>query len=134
MSQEGLQKLQEAASAPPKVGAVATGPVYTFTFPASVRQYAEDPKTVSFTILDVGQEMHGNKLMEASDGNIWKKIALAIVKFDGRPCNWATGEIDARIEKMSPKAREQLTAGFMKLHRSTEKEDKDFLESMVAEG
>lgn len=101
---------------------------FTFTIPGSVR-VTGDPMTITLVPLTLKQDLDGNKLMEREGA--WGKVKMALSQVDGRPVNWASGEVDEVIESMSPPVRELVMAAYIRIHMPPGQAVDDFLGSMA---
>jgi hypothetical protein len=106
----------------------------TRTIPDSARQLPTDPKTLTFSILSLDQEMDATKVAEAAGGgNARLTVELtkrSVIMVDGKAIDWA-GTDPEWLDRASPKVRQLAFKGFILLNRPTDDEDLSFLESEV---
>ena len=101
---------------------------YTFTVPPSVAGNS-NPSTFTLAELSMSQEMQGNKLAEKEGP--WAKVRMSVTHADGKPLDWAGGEIDRLLEHMTPPCRELVLLAFVKVHAPPQDAAESFLASMV---
>lgn len=113
-------------------------PYVKFTVPEAARQFETDPKEVVFRPLTVRQEIEANKIARITDAPDaalpFELMRQGTDSVDGKKIDWGTTD-PQWIEGTSPKCRELLLRGWLRVNRLGEsQEDKqaqaDFFESM----
>ena len=124
---------QNPANPVAAAAALSVGPRFTFTVPESARLLPTDPATITLKSITVAEEMRALKSAEVA-GNIaaYELIKASIIEVDGKPLTWDGGAKDIFVEGLSPKVRQLIIKGHTKLHGTSDKEDDDFLGSMIA--
>jgi hypothetical protein len=110
----------------------SSDPRTTYTIPDSARARPKDPKTLTYVLLTIDMEIDADKASAAAGGgekNVRRElIKRAVVAVDGRAVSWE-GSDPEWFDDASPKVRELAWYGFVKVNRTTNDEDKAFLDS-----
>jgi hypothetical protein len=106
----------------------------TYTLPDSVRALPTDPRTLTYALLTVEQEIDAERAAQGGGtaATTRELVKRSVVAVDGRAIDWA-GTDPEWYDRASPKVREQATRGFIRVNRTSGKEDADFLASEAVE-
>jgi hypothetical protein len=100
-----------------------------YTIPESLR-WDGGPTSIALRSLSAGEEIQASKVGGLDFTKTqYDAVKRAICEADGKPVNYANGEVDKLWEQAGPKMRALFVKAFNKLTSPSEQEDGDFFAS-----
>ena len=104
-------------------------PTYEYTIPVSLRGEGI-PGKIGMKPLTAEQEIQASKvggfnLMKAQ----YEAVKRAVAELDGKPANFADGDVDKLWDVMSPRLRALLVSAYSKMTSASEEEESSFFAS-----